>query len=66
MKLVSLKFLITVALSLALLVVIAQPTGGGPGGGGDPDAVPIDGFLGILMAAGALFGYKKLRQNKTK
>ena len=46
-------------------VVFSQPTGGGPGGGGDPD-VPIDGFIGLLAAAGALLGIKKLRQKNNK
>ena len=36
-----------------------------PGGGGDPPCwpppcIPIDGGLGVLLAAGALFGGKKV------
>ena len=48
---------------LALLFIIfsvssyAQPTGGGPGGGGNPD-VPLGG-IELLIAAGALLGAKK-------
>ena len=37
--------------------MLAQPSGGGPGGGGDPD-VPLGG-IELLIAAGALFGAKK-------
>lgn len=37
--------------------VIAQPGGGGPG-----TPTPIDGGIGILMAAAALYGYAK-KQN---
>ena len=55
--------LATVALALSSQVAIAQPpppddpnnVGGGTGGAG----VPIDGGLGILMAAGAGLGLKK-------
>ena len=55
--------LATVALALSAQVAMAQPpppddpnnVGGGTGGAG----VPIDGGLGILMAAGASLGLKK-------
>ena len=55
--------LATVALALSAQVAMAQPpppddpnnVGGGTGGAG----VPIDGGLGILMAAGACLGLKK-------
>ena len=55
--------LATVALVLSAQVAMAQPpppddpnnVGGGTGGAG----VPIDGGLGILMAAGAGLGLKK-------
>ena len=49
--------------------VSAQLAGGGPpgdpDGGGDPPCwpppcIPIDGGLGVLLAAGAIFGGKKL------
>ena len=50
--------LLLVGLSLIFTsLVYSQPTGGGPGGGGDPD-VPL-GFIEILIASGALFGAKK-------
>ena len=55
--------LATVAMALSAQVAMAQPpppddpnnVGGGTGGAG----VPIDGGLGILMAAGAGLGLKK-------
>ena len=55
--------LATVAMALSSQVAMAQPpppddpnnVGGGTGGAG----VPIDGGLGILMAAGAVLGLKK-------
>jgi hypothetical protein len=42
-----------------------------PGGGepGDPDAVPLDGGLSLLIAAGAAYGVKKVyeyRNSKEK
>ncbi len=40
----------------------AQPGGGGPGGGTDPDA-PLGG-IELLIAAGALFGAKKALDKK--
>lgn len=46
-----------VFLVLVSAAALAQPTGGGPGGGGDPN-VPLGG-IEILIAAGALFGAKK-------
>jgi hypothetical protein len=41
---------------------------GNPGGGGwvDPTAVPIDGGAGWLLAAGAGYGIKKLRERRRK
>ena len=50
-------------------IASAQVAGGGPpgdpDGGGDPPCwpppcIPIDGGLGVLLAAGAIFGGKKL------
>jgi len=47
---------------------IAQgPPGGGPPSGGNcipPPCVPIDGGIGVLLAAGALYGGKKLYQGR--
>lgn len=54
MKKVKLAILFLV---LFAITAYAQPTGGGPGGGGDPD-VPLGG-IELLIAAGAAFGAKK-------
>lgn len=32
----------------------------------DPDPVPIDGGVGILLAAGVTYGLKKIHDNKRK
>ena len=42
----------------------AQGPSGDPGDpGGDPDA-PIDGGVGILIAAGVIYGIKKIKDKK--
>ena len=53
------------------LLLAAQPAAAqGPGSGGpepdptDPTAVPIDGGASLLLAAGAAYGVKKLRQRR--
>ena len=43
-----------------------DPGGGAGGGTGDPDGVPVDGGLSLLLAAGAGYGANKLRKNKKK
>lgn len=60
------RFVFTVALAIVTAIpssVSAQP--GDPGGGGDPD-VPIDGGIGLLIAAGALFGSKKIYDSRKR
>jgi hypothetical protein len=49
-------FILTIIL-ISSWSAIAQPTGGGPGGGGPP--VPISG-IEILIAVGGLIGLKKI------
>jgi len=55
----------TLLIILILTVTLsASGQGNDPGfPGGDPD-VPIDGGLGILMAAGIIYGVKKIRETK--
>jgi len=77
------RTLLLSALLVVLLVMVGQVTnaqvaGGGPPGdpsGGDPPCwpppcIPIDGGLGVLLAAGAIFGGKKIydasKENETK
>ena len=72
-KLVKAIFLATLFVVLSS-VSFAQPPSGPPPGGAvpagntppcwDPQCVPVDGGLGFLLAAGALFGIRKLRGNK--
>ena len=52
------KLITTVLFLMIKIASYAQPGGGGPGGGGDPD-VPISG-IGLLIAAGAFLGIRKL------
>lgn len=49
-------------LALVLFSVIGRAQGG-PGGGTepDPDLIPVDGGLGLLLAAGVGYGVKKAR-----
>ena len=46
------KILLTVAALLTISVALAQP---------NPPATPIDGGLSLLLAAGGLYGVKKIR-----
>lgn len=50
-------------LAFVAIGVAQGPPGGGPPSGGNcipPPCIPIDGGLGFLLAAGALYGGKKL------
>lgn len=55
--------LLTIAFILVSSFVLAQPTD--PGGGGDP-FIPIDGGVGIAIAAGAAYGSKVLFDRRKK
>ena len=50
------KFFLTFTFILAVTVLIAQPPA--------PPATPIDGGLGILLAGGAAYGLKKLKDRR--
>ena len=63
-------FIILVLALIPVMDMAAQGTGYGRGSGrgprdgpGPPPAVPIDGGLTILLAAGGLYGAKKLRDH---
>jgi hypothetical protein len=73
-RLASFLFVIALFIGLFLLpeTLLAQPGGGGgPGGGSDPGCwpppcIPIDGGVGWLIAAGALYGGKKAYSSTQK
>ena len=50
-------------LPLASFAQVDPPPGGELG---DPDAVPIDGGLSLLLAAGVGYGIKKVHERKKK
>ena len=56
------KVLLVVICVMGSTILMAQPPGDP---GGDPD-VPIDGGIGILIAAGALYGSKKMLEYRKK
>jgi hypothetical protein len=52
-------------ITLIMLVCMALPVlTMAQGGPIDPDDVPIDGGLSLLLAAGAAYGVKKYREHK--
>ena len=51
------RILLTVAFMALVCVVGAQPNN-------PTNPVPLDGGLGLLIAAGAAYGAKKLRDNR--
>ncbi|MCC6180926.1 MAG: hypothetical protein IT237_03730 [Bacteroidia bacterium] len=56
-------FLFIVCCTTIIFSMPPQPPGGGPGGHPDcwpPPCVPIDGGISLLIAAGAIYGGKKL------
>lgn len=73
MKLIASTFRLVVAaagvclLAGGLTPVLAQPGSGGPAPGTppvNPTDVPLDGGASLLLAAGAAYGLKRLRQSK--
>ena len=52
----STRFIFTLLLSVSTLMLTAQPP--------TPPATPIDGGLGILLAGGALYGMKKIKDKR--
>ena len=51
---------------LTAIAALAQPGSGGPSPGtpANPNAVPIDGGISLLLAAGGVYGLKRLRQRR--
>ncbi|WP_421879615.1 PID-CTERM protein-sorting domain-containing protein [Marinoscillum sp.] len=52
------KSLLVLGAILSVTAVMAQPSA--------PPATPIDGGLGLLLAGGAAYGIKKLKEKKDK
>ena len=52
------KILMAVLAMLTVTAVFGQP--------GAPPATPIDGGLGLLLAGGAAYGWKKIRDSRSK
>lgn len=61
-KIKSTILLLILTFTLLSVNSLAQPSGGGPGDGGDPD-VPIGG-VEILLLAGAALGIKRIIKKK--
>lgn len=65
------KLLLLIGLLLALPCGLVQAQGPGSTGPtpqtpNQPTAVPIDGGAGLLLAAGAAYGLKRLRQRRQR
>lgn len=54
----------SILILLIFLSVLATAQSNGPGLPGDDPDVPIDGGVGLLIAAGIVFGVKKIRETK--
>lgn len=54
------KIIFAIAALLSVSVLFAQ---GGPGA---PPATPIDGGLGLLLAGGAAYGIKKIKESRKR
>ena len=47
-------------------VAVAQPSSGGPTPSMQPTQTPIDGGISLLLAAGGVYGLKRLRASRAK
>jgi hypothetical protein len=61
----SVIFISMLVLSLCILPQLAKAIGNPDDPGGDPDA-PIDGGVGLLVAAGVVYGAKKINDERKK
>ena len=61
----NISMVLIIAIALLPQLVLAQMGGGGGEGTGNPD-VPIDGGIGLLVAAGIGYGIKKTRDARKK
>ena len=57
------KIIMAVAITVSLTLAAQAQPGSDPGGFDDePQDVPLDGGIVLLAAAGAAYGYKKLKK----
>ncbi len=57
------KYIMVLAIATAIsFAAQAQPGSGGGGFDDEPQDVPVDGGIVLLAAAGAAYGYKKLKK----
>jgi hypothetical protein len=56
------KLVITIAILLCTAPLIYSQPGSTGGFGDEPEDAPLDGGIIILVAAGAAYGYKKLKK----
>ena len=58
--------ILVLAASFTLPALAQGPGSGGPTPGVVPTAVPIDGGASLLLAGGAAYGLRKLRQRRAQ
>jgi len=63
MKLLPRLLITTIFYLIPCILLLAQPTGGGPNDGGDPGDVPITG-IEWLIAGGAALGIRQFIKSK--
>jgi hypothetical protein len=59
------RLIVCIPLLIFSFCILPQFAMAQPDPEGDPDA-PIDGGVGILVAAGVIYGMKKIKENKRK
>ncbi len=65
-KITIIQILTLLAIMLVPRLLLAQPVSQPFSGGSDPDSVPIDGGLSLLVAASVGYGAKKLKEKRQK
>ncbi|MBS1687668.1 MAG: hypothetical protein JSS96_03015, partial [Bacteroidetes bacterium] len=61
-----LKSVIYVSLVMVMICIMPKAKAQGPGFGGDTQDTPIDGGVSLLIAGGAMYGVKKIRDARKK
>ena len=60
------KWLLTPSVLMILLICLPSLVHAQGGPGGDPDALPVDGGISILAAAGVAYSVKKIKEYRKK